>query len=55
MYVEAFTNRPTFASARLAGFAPGDVGYAPGDVLELCYAAERPAVPYRSTCCEACG
>lgn len=44
VYVEAFTNR-TFHSTRLAGFAPGDAGYAPGDVLELCYAMERPDLP----------
>lgn len=41
MYVEAFTNR-TFLRARGASFAPGDTAYAPGDELELCYAAERP-------------
>ena len=41
MYVEAFTNR-TYPSERLAGFLPGDAAYAPGDELELCYAARRP-------------
>ena len=41
MYVEAFTNR-TFLRARGASFAPGDAAYAPGDELELCYAAQRP-------------
>ena len=41
MYVEAFTNR-TFLLARGSRFAPGDPSYAPGDELELCYAAERP-------------
>lgn len=41
MRVEAFTNR-TFFLTRGAYFAPGEAAYAPGDELELCYAAERP-------------
>ena len=41
MYVEAFTNH-TFFRGRIARFSPGDAAYAPGDELELCYAAERP-------------
>ena len=44
VYVEAFTNR-TFFSERLVGFLPGDATYVPGDVLELCYAMERPDLP----------